>query len=130
MNAYNFLAGTNFCIRFEFIEGICNVKKNHIPAFYNDGNQAGSIGELILYGSQANLLPSSAILSLYSPANVRRSESLLTEKFFLEHFQAKRSHGRKVTCMNKNFADISVLSFEDVDQLVCGRTVEITRELR
>jgi hypothetical protein len=32
--------------------------------------------------------------------------------------------------MNKNFADISVLFFEGVNQLVCGRTVEITREFK
>ena len=30
--------------------------------------------------------------------------------------------------MNKNFADVSVLFFEDVYQLVCGRTIEITHE--
>ena len=55
---------------------------------------------------------------------------LVDGKVFLEHFQAKRIHGRKVICMNKNFADISVLFFGGVDQLVCGRTVEITLELR
>ena len=32
--------------------------------------------------------------------------------------------------MNKKFADVSVLFFEDVNQLVCGRTVEITHEFK
>jgi len=55
---------------------------------------------------------------------------LVDRRAFLEHLQAKRIHGRKVACMNKNFADVSVLSFEDVYQLVCGRTVEITHEFK
>ncbi len=29
-----------------------------------------------------------------------------------------------------NFVDVSVLFFEDVNQLVCGRTVEITHEFK
>ena len=32
--------------------------------------------------------------------------------------------------MNKNIVDVSVLFFEDVNQLMCGRTVEITHELK
>jgi hypothetical protein len=32
--------------------------------------------------------------------------------------------------MNKNFADVSVLFFEEVNQLVRGRTIEITHEFK
>jgi len=33
VNTYDLLAKTNFFTRFEFTEGIWNVKKNHIPDF-------------------------------------------------------------------------------------------------
>ena len=54
----------------------------------------------------------------------------IDRKAFLEHVYAKRIQGRKVTCMNKNFADVSVLFFEDVNQLMRGRTIEITHEFK
>ena len=54
----------------------------------------------------------------------------LDRRAFLKHLNAKRIHGGKVACMNKNIVDVSFLFFEDVNQLMCGRSVKITHKFK
>ena len=95
MNTYNFLAGSNFTPDLSLSKESVMSRKTIFRSFTVIGIRQDN-GEVILNGSQASLLPSSAILSLYSPVNVRRSESLLTEKFFLNTSRPKGSMEKRL----------------------------------